>query len=116
MVWTLEYDVWTWLPRLPMTCKELTSVIAVPRGAEGRKGPRQGRLPKCKDGFVEPKRAQEGSFELQEHRGFFGGDRATTSPTAKPWGSVAPVCGSRDLARHKKACIDRTVSSAPCQL
>lgn len=46
-------------------------------------------------------------LQLQEDRVSFGGDRAASSPTAKPWGSVPPVCGSRDLAHHKRACIEQ---------
>lgn len=55
-----------------MTCKEPISVTAVLRGAEEGKGPCQGRLQKCKDRFVEPKRAQEGSFSCRSIGGPLG--------------------------------------------
>jgi hypothetical protein len=51
--------------------------------------------------------SQRRLLQLQEHRRPFGGDRATASPTAKLWDSEPPVCGSRDLARYKRACIEK---------
>jgi hypothetical protein len=72
LVWTLECDIWTWLPKLLTTCEEPTSVAAVPRGAEVMKSSCQGRLPKCKNGFVEPKRAKEGSFSSRSTGGPLG--------------------------------------------
>lgn len=51
--------------------------------------------------------SQRRLLQLQEHRGPFGGDKATASSTAKLWDSVPPVCGSGDLAPYKSACIEK---------
>lgn len=76
-----------------------------------RKSPCQERLPKCKDRFVEPKRAQEGSFSHRSIGAPFGEiellHTILQSPTANLWDSVVAVCGPRDLACHKGACIEQ---------